>query len=189
MAGVCASSWEATPAPFPPPLAAVRRRCSSPTDAEVAAPPHHRPQASPRAPAVAVVVVDRVGDPAIPQLPSPSPGRGAPPRVRPHRRPASRCPPWPSPALPCSLPCVSRRKTTRGSIPSVPPFFFLSSESFSGPAGQQPSSAQHGLARCSAGARGAQATGRPNSGPFSFFFPVTFFYCWTVIQKATTFKP
>ena len=180
VAGVCASSWEATPAPFPPPLAAVRRRCSSPTDAEVAAPPHHRPQASPRAPAVAVVVVDRVGDPAIPQLPSPSPGRGAPPRVRPHRRPASRCPPWPSPALPCSLPCVSRRKTTRGSISPFLSFFF-SSESFSGPAGQrQPSSPP--VAQRSAAAR--WHAGGPAAARAVFFSRISFsFSCWQIFER------
>ena len=112
----------------PPPFQPHRRQGPRPTSPS--------PPSSTRAPAVAVVVNDRVGDPAGPRLPGPFPDRGVLPRVRPHRRPASRRPPWPSPALPCSLPCVPGRKTTRGSILCLR-FFFFSSESFSGPASAQ----------------------------------------------------
>ena len=65
--------------------------------------------------------VDRVGDPAAPRLPGPSPGRGGPWRARPYHRPASRRASPPSPADPS---CSSTAPEV-GDGGSMDPFLFM----------------------------------------------------------------
>ena len=97
------------PPPDPPSLAAVSRHRSSPTDVEVPGPPHRRPQAPPELPPWPSSSSTESTDPAVPRLPSPSPGRGAPPRARPRHRPTLPASLWPSPVSSRSLPCGGGR--------------------------------------------------------------------------------
>ena len=116
-----------------------------------------------------------VGD--APAAISASPSRGAPPRTCPHRRPSSRCPPWPSPALPCSLPCVPRGGRRASIDPCCSSFFSFSRPNcFLGPAQQAQPRSSHGLLVAQPGAVHAQRAAAAHLRPALFFFAEPFFF-------------